>query len=489
MSIRILIVDDTKFLRMMLTDLLTRFGYEVVGQAENGLVALEKFKELKPDIVIMDITMPEMDGIEALKEILVIDPKAIILICSAMSQRGLISKALKAGAINYVMKPFEPEIVNDAILQVLPMVEQRRLDEQKELDAQKELEAQKEQQEQQEQQEQHVKEQNKEEVITIEEPLIVEAPVVEPSVIAAELVVEADPVVEEALVVAEEPVIEEALVVADEIAVEEDIDADPMIEQEAGDIEKVELEQEKSDQTSEEEEFGSLIRDFGEVKDHFELPNEMTFEDIVEIEAQNNEEVKDQRQVLLEIEGILAEMEKTVAMEVGNKVEEEEQLEEEVEPVGEPETEEVIDVVEECDEMDPTDEKVERVSQSSYHNDLLENFISSISRESVLAQLAAAQQAEQAKVSNSIAQAEDPEQKFELKRKKMKNFTSSIMCQWSEEVDDKEVNYFLGYNEYERSIRIDMISEDDKRESVQLSLDGFSFISEWLQQKGAKIDL
>lgn len=115
MSHTILVVDDTKFMRKMLTDMLKQFGYQVVGEADNGRQAVQKFKELRPDVVMMDITMPEMDGIEAMREIRRIDPASIVLICSAMSQQDLISDALKAGANGYVMKPFKPNRVNEVI--------------------------------------------------------------------------------------------------------------------------------------------------------------------------------------------------------------------------------------------------------------------------------------------------------------------------------------------------------------------------------------
>ncbi len=115
MSYRILVVDDTKFMRKMLTDMLKQFGYEVVGEADNGRQAVEKFVELRPDVVMLDITMPEMDGIEAMREMRKIDPEVTVLICSAMSQQDLISDALKAGANGYVMKPFKPNRVNEII--------------------------------------------------------------------------------------------------------------------------------------------------------------------------------------------------------------------------------------------------------------------------------------------------------------------------------------------------------------------------------------
>jgi CheY-like chemotaxis protein len=115
MPLKILVVDDTKFMRNMLSDILKQFGYEVAGEAENGRQAVQRFEELRPDVVFLDITMPEMDGLEAMKEIRRIEPNAVVLICSAMSQQDLISDALKAGANGYVMKPFKPNRVNEII--------------------------------------------------------------------------------------------------------------------------------------------------------------------------------------------------------------------------------------------------------------------------------------------------------------------------------------------------------------------------------------
>lgn len=115
MTHTVLVVDDTKFMRKMLTDMLKQFGYKVVGEADNGRQAVQKFNELRPEIVMMDITMPEMDGIEAMREIRRIEPSAVVLICSAMSQQDLISDALKAGANGYVMKPFKPDKVHEVI--------------------------------------------------------------------------------------------------------------------------------------------------------------------------------------------------------------------------------------------------------------------------------------------------------------------------------------------------------------------------------------
>ncbi len=119
MSKKILIVDDAAFMRMMIKDILTKNGYEVVGEADDGTVAVEKYEELKPDLVIMDITMPEMDGIEAVKKIKKKDPDANIVMCSAMGQQAMVIDAIQAGAKDFVVKPFQPDRVLEAVKKVL----------------------------------------------------------------------------------------------------------------------------------------------------------------------------------------------------------------------------------------------------------------------------------------------------------------------------------------------------------------------------------
>lgn len=119
MAKRVLVVDDAAFMRMMLSDHLTKGGFEVVGQAENGLVAINKFKELRPDVVTMDITMPEMDGILAVKEIRKIDPQARIVMCSAMGQQHMVMEAIQAGARDFIVKPFDPTRVVQAVTKAL----------------------------------------------------------------------------------------------------------------------------------------------------------------------------------------------------------------------------------------------------------------------------------------------------------------------------------------------------------------------------------
>jgi len=115
MTKRVLIVDDAAFMRIKLKDILEKNSYEVAGEAENGHEAIEKYKELQPDIVTMDITMPEMDGVEALKEIKGIDPDASILMCSAMGQQSMVMDAIRAGALDFIVKPFDTERVIRAL--------------------------------------------------------------------------------------------------------------------------------------------------------------------------------------------------------------------------------------------------------------------------------------------------------------------------------------------------------------------------------------
>ncbi len=119
MTIGVLIVDDALFMRLMIKDILEKNGYAVAGEAENGLTAIEAYKELKPDIVMMDITMPEMNGIEALKEIKKIDPAAKVVMCSAMGQHSMVMEAINAGAGDFIVKPFIGERVIEAISRVL----------------------------------------------------------------------------------------------------------------------------------------------------------------------------------------------------------------------------------------------------------------------------------------------------------------------------------------------------------------------------------
>ncbi|MBT2657799.1 response regulator [Bacillus sp. ISL-18] len=116
---RILIVDDAAFMRMMLKDILTKNGLEVVGEAVNGADAIEKYRELQPDVVTMDITMPEMDGITAVKQIKAQFPQARVIMCSAMGQQPMVLEAIQAGARDFVVKPFQADRVMESIKKVL----------------------------------------------------------------------------------------------------------------------------------------------------------------------------------------------------------------------------------------------------------------------------------------------------------------------------------------------------------------------------------
>jgi two-component system chemotaxis response regulator CheY len=119
---RVLVVDDALFMRRMLSDILKKEGIEICGEAENGKDALDKYQQLKPDLVTMDIVMPkieEIDGIGAVKEIIRVDPQAKIIMVSAMGQHSLVVEAIQAGAKDFVTKPFQPSRVIEAVKRAL----------------------------------------------------------------------------------------------------------------------------------------------------------------------------------------------------------------------------------------------------------------------------------------------------------------------------------------------------------------------------------
>ena len=119
MAKNILICDDAAFMRMMIKDILTKNGYNVAGEAENGAKAVEKYNELKPDLVLMDITMPEMDGIQALKKIKESSPDAVVIMCSAMGQQAMVIESIQAGAKDFIVKPFQADRVLEAVKKVI----------------------------------------------------------------------------------------------------------------------------------------------------------------------------------------------------------------------------------------------------------------------------------------------------------------------------------------------------------------------------------
>jgi len=116
---RVLIVDDAKFMRMTLANILKKANHEVVGEAENGKEAVDFYMELKPDVVTLDITMPVMSGLEAVREIKQRDPHAKIIMCSAMGQQKMVVEAIEAGALDFIVKPFDESRVIEAIQRVL----------------------------------------------------------------------------------------------------------------------------------------------------------------------------------------------------------------------------------------------------------------------------------------------------------------------------------------------------------------------------------
>ena len=119
MAERILIADDLSFIRLVQREALSSGGYQIVGEASTGREAVEKYAALKPDLIVLDITMPEMNGLAAMKRILEADPGARIIICSAIGQQSLIVEAIKAGARDFIVQPFKPERLLRAIAKVL----------------------------------------------------------------------------------------------------------------------------------------------------------------------------------------------------------------------------------------------------------------------------------------------------------------------------------------------------------------------------------
>ena len=116
---KVMICDDAAFMRMMIKDILSKNGYEIAAEAENGQKAVDKYPEVKPDLVLMDITMPEMDGIQALKKIKEIDAGANVIMCSAMGQQAMVIESIQAGARDFIVKPFQAERVIEAVKKVI----------------------------------------------------------------------------------------------------------------------------------------------------------------------------------------------------------------------------------------------------------------------------------------------------------------------------------------------------------------------------------
>ena len=122
MKLRVLIVDDAIFMRKMISDILVENGMEVVGEADTGAKAVEKFMELRPDLVTMDIIMPEMNGIDAVRKIVEFDQQAKVVMCSALGQQALVQEAIAAGAKDFLIKPFNAARVVEVIAKVFSQV-------------------------------------------------------------------------------------------------------------------------------------------------------------------------------------------------------------------------------------------------------------------------------------------------------------------------------------------------------------------------------
>ncbi len=116
---RVLVVDDAAFMRKVVTDALSGGGHEVIGEASNGAEAVARYQELQPELTTLDITMPEMDGLAALKEIIAIDPGARVIMCSALGQESKVLESIKLGARDFVVKPFKPDRVQEAVEKAL----------------------------------------------------------------------------------------------------------------------------------------------------------------------------------------------------------------------------------------------------------------------------------------------------------------------------------------------------------------------------------
>jgi two-component system chemotaxis response regulator CheY len=114
-----MVCDDAAFMRMMIKDILVKNGYEIAAEAENGLKAVEQYPDAKPDLVLMDITMPEVDGIEAVRRIKALDPNANVIMCSAMGQQAMVIEAIQAGAKDFIVKPFQADRVLEAVRKVI----------------------------------------------------------------------------------------------------------------------------------------------------------------------------------------------------------------------------------------------------------------------------------------------------------------------------------------------------------------------------------
>ncbi len=116
---RIMIVDDAEFMRMVIRDILVKQGHEVVAEVADGECAIQKYQEVKPDLVLMDIILPDMEGTKTLQKLLELDPRAKVVMCSSLGQKAVVMESIKIGAKDFIVKPFEPDKVLEVIKKVI----------------------------------------------------------------------------------------------------------------------------------------------------------------------------------------------------------------------------------------------------------------------------------------------------------------------------------------------------------------------------------
>nr|WP_074048608.1 response regulator [Paenibacillus ihumii] len=490
MSLRILIVDDTRFLRMMLTDILTNSGYEVVGQAENGLIGIEKFKELRPDIVMMDISMPEMDGIQALKEIKKIDADAVVLICSAMSQRELISRALEAGANNYVTKPFDPESINTLIENVIPLIERKKMAGSEDKEDPDELMESLGQGPVLNQQElEHLSQLlsrgswdndtpaetspdldlRSEREAELESRLELDAESETKLGLDSELISEPNPELELETELELELELESDLGSVLELEPNSESNSDLesasnlgqkhgyLTEENYYELDQPEelLSEDEPDHEESTDQFGAILRAFAEAG--------------AAEEVEEDEDSKEEDEYMSFFEKVHADFELGSEMELGSGTEEAAAaMTSDEEATGEVDEALVEETAKEGDE-----EAVEQLEEGIGDMLMTVNENANINRE---------EEEEEKMIQTENTPASD------FKKSNVKNFVSSMMCNWTEVSENQEVNHLVIFNEHDKTIQIDVMALNDQKQSLKLTLDSFSYLVSWLKEKGIPVD-
>ncbi|MDR6549549.1 DNA-binding NarL/FixJ family response regulator [Paenibacillus qinlingensis] len=480
MSFQILVVDDTKFMRKMLTDILKQYGHEVVGEAENGRQAVQKYEELQPDIVLMDITMPEMDGIEAMKEIRKLNPTAVVLICSAMSQQDLISDALKAGANGYVMKPFKPNRVNEIVRKygvprvighLLPQEMQRMETVPAEMDA--------------------------EETIFEKEELELQATIAEGANAQVEGLKAVDQAYSEPEVLLYTKQDEQQVHVPEVIELRQSM-PEPEMKSPVVEERKVAT---KPNQVVNALEVLLAFAEVEESKIVLESTDSMQTEDVTELLLSNESEDR------------LSEMEKLAAAMQGD-LDQEWQLEQELlqelqhdqieEPIADQSEEvneaESLVVVEQATEEIVVDLEassielsLEDLNELTMEMESLANIVPVHEMDDLVNEVT--QVKDEAPVITTYKSPEPTDTNrvgfkavnggkiINLFRGNgpMKNFTSSVMCNWSEDLNGEMSQYLVVCTEAENKIEIDMTTSSGQKQSITVTIESFNQLAAWLQ--------